>query len=105
MLDALDDSYPADSVTLANPSSDNDIVTDVLPAYTMDEVARHNTKESCWVVIRDKVYDTTAYNNMHPGGAASILMCSGGDGTEDFEAIAVRQTASILPSPLSLVRY
>jgi nitrate reductase (NAD(P)H) len=77
-------------------------VDDSVPAYTMDEVARHSSEDSCWVVIRDKVYDTTTYNNMHPGGAASILMCSGGDGTDDFEAIAVRQTASILPSPHSL---
>eukprot|EP01052_Picozoa_sp_SAG31_P019551 SAG31_NODE_1430_length_8385_cov_3.096186_5_plen_56_part_00 len=35
---------------------------------------------------------------MHPGGAASILMCAGEDGTEDFEAIAVSMLTANLKS-------
>eukprot|EP01051_Picozoa_sp_SAG22_P003115 SAG22_NODE_147_length_17533_cov_46.384536_14_plen_248_part_00 len=61
---------------------------DKMPVFTMEEVAKHDNKDSCWLVIRGKVYDTTTYNDMHPGGSESILMCAGDDGTEDFDAIA-----------------
>lgn len=41
------------------------------------EVAKHNTRESCWTVIDSKVYDVTAFLRQHPGGAA-ILLRQGG---------------------------
>ena len=41
------------------------------------EVAKHNHKESCWIVIDSKVYDVTSFLRQHPGGAA-ILLRQGG---------------------------
>lgn len=41
------------------------------------EVAKHSTKESCWIVIDSKVYDVTSFLYSHPGGAA-ILLRQGG---------------------------
>jgi cytochrome b involved in lipid metabolism len=41
------------------------------------EVANHNTRESCWIVIDSKVYDVTSFLHQHPGGAA-ILLRQGG---------------------------
>ncbi|GBG31701.1 Nitrate reductase NADH [Hondaea fermentalgiana] len=58
-----------------------------LPEFTLDEVARHDTEESAWIVVRDKVYDCTPFMEDHPGGPASILMAAGADATEDVEAI------------------
>lgn len=29
--------------------------------YTMSEVKKHNTADSLWIVIHNKVYDVTAY--------------------------------------------
>ena len=54
---------------------------------SMEEVAKHTEENDCWFVVNGKVYDSTAYNAEHPGGAESILMVSGEDATEDFEAI------------------
>lgn len=34
-----------------------------LPEYTLEEVALHNTKESLWLVIGDKVYDVTSFQD------------------------------------------
>ena len=31
------------------------------PAYTMEEVARHDKKDDCWIVVNDKVYDMTKH--------------------------------------------
>jgi hypothetical protein len=41
------------------------------------EVAKHSTKESCWIVIDSQVYDVTQFLQRHPGGAAVILKLGG----------------------------
>ena len=41
------------------------------------EVAKHNTRESCWVVVNGKVYDVTEYLDEHPGGAQIMLQYGG----------------------------
>mmetsp|Transcript_52754 Transcript_52754/g.97640 ORF Transcript_52754/g.97640 Transcript_52754/m.97640 type:complete len:902 (-) Transcript_52754:90-2795(-) len=55
--------------------------------YTEEEVEKHSTEESAWIVVKDKVYDCTSYLNEHPGGASSIMLLAGQDATEDFEAV------------------
>ena len=55
--------------------------------YTWEEIEKHDSKESCWFVVDGKVYDSTSYNNDHPGGATSILLTAGQDATEEFMAI------------------
>jgi cytochrome b involved in lipid metabolism len=52
--------------------------------YAMEEVAKHNSKESCWTVIRGEVYDLTNWIDKHPGGADKILKICGKDGTDLF---------------------
>jgi cytochrome b involved in lipid metabolism len=52
--------------------------------YTMEEISKHNSKESCWTVIRGDVYDLTNWINKHPGGADKILKICGKDGTDLF---------------------
>jgi nitrate reductase (NAD(P)H) len=65
----------------------------VVPAnakyYTEEEVAKHNSEDDCWIIVKGKVYDTNAYlkEGSHPGGNASITMNAGEDTTEDFEAV------------------
>jgi len=54
---------------------------------TMDVVAKHNSKESCWVVIDGKVLDVTKFLTEHPGGELSILTFAGKDATEEFGMI------------------
>lgn len=47
--------------------------------FSEQEVARHCTKESCWVLVGTRVYDVTSFLRMHPGGEALILRRSGSD--------------------------
>ena len=32
-----------------------------LPKYSWEEVAKHNSAESLWIVVQDKVYDVTKF--------------------------------------------
>ena len=54
--------------------------------YTREEVARHASDDSNWVIIDDKVYDLTRFAAFHPGGAAFISSVAGRDATDKFYA-------------------
>ncbi|QSS59199.1 hypothetical protein I7I51_08632, partial [Histoplasma capsulatum] len=51
------------------------------------EVAKHNSADSCWVVLYGKVYDVTEFLQKHPGGAQIILQLAGKDATDEFDPI------------------
>ncbi len=51
---------------------------------TREEVALHNTKDDCWIVISGKVYDITKWAPHHPGGAGIARMYAGKDATAEF---------------------
>uniref|UniRef100_A0A8C6UMS9 Fatty acid 2-hydroxylase n=1 Tax=Neogobius melanostomus TaxID=47308 RepID=A0A8C6UMS9_9GOBI len=53
--------------------------------FTEREVARHCTKDSCWVLLGTRVYDVTNFLRMHPGGEALILRRSGKDISREIE--------------------
>ncbi|KAK7891975.1 hypothetical protein WMY93_023938 [Mugilogobius chulae] len=53
--------------------------------FTEREVARHCTKDSCWVLVGTRVYDVTNFLRMHPGGEALILRRSGKDISGEIE--------------------
>ncbi len=61
--------------------------------FTEEEVAKHNTKDDCWVIIGNdktggrKVYDVTKYLDDHPGGPEIIQDYAGKDADDMFEDI------------------
>ncbi|KAH7931134.1 hypothetical protein BV22DRAFT_1027892 [Leucogyrophana mollusca] len=58
-----------------------------MPTFSLQEVSKHTTTTSCWVIIRNKVYDVTSFLFDHPGGAQVILRYAGGDATEAYVPI------------------
>ncbi|KAK7694509.1 hypothetical protein QCA50_001695 [Cerrena zonata] len=56
-------------------------------SLTLSEVSKHNTDKSCWVIIKNKVYDVTDFLAEHPGGAKIILKYAGRDATSAYEPI------------------
>jgi salicylate hydroxylase len=58
--------------------------TDGTRRVTREEVAQHNTKDDCWVIISGKVYDITEWAPHHPGGAGIARMYAGKDATAEF---------------------
>merc|ERR1719158_345227 len=56
-------------------------------SFTKEEVATHNSKSSCWVILNDRVLDVTDFLKDHPGGELAILTFAGKDATEEFNMI------------------
>jgi succinate dehydrogenase/fumarate reductase flavoprotein subunit len=55
--------------------------------YTLEEVAKHTTKNDCWVVVSGQVLNVTNFLPTHPGGELAILTFAGKDATEEFNMI------------------
>ena len=55
--------------------------------YTYEDVQRHRSTGSCWVVLYGNVYDVTAFLPDHPGGSKIILQLAGTDATEEYDPI------------------
>ncbi|GER50430.1 cytochrome b5 [Striga asiatica] len=55
--------------------------------HTFEEVAKHNQKEDCWLIIWGKVYDVTSFLEEHPGGDDALLAATGKDATYAFEDV------------------
>ena len=55
---------------------------DLLPIYTLDELAEHATEASCWMAIEGRVYDFTRYIPQHPTPPAVLLQWCGREATE-----------------------
>ncbi|KAH8910412.1 FMN-dependent dehydrogenase [Coniochaeta sp. PMI_546] len=55
--------------------------------YDAEEVARHASADSCWVILYGKVYDVTDFLSSHPGGSKVILQLAGRDATEEYDPI------------------
>lgn len=59
-------------------------------SFTMEEVAKHTTKDDCWVVLDGSVYAISPFLDDHPGGAKAIMLYAGKDATEPFDMLHSR---------------
>lgn len=51
---------------------------------TLAQIAKHNTRSSCWSAINGSVYDLTSWIPNHPGGEQAILSLCGLDGSSGY---------------------
>lgn len=45
--------------------------------YSLDEMRKHTTEESCWIAVRGEVFDVTPFIDEHPGGFDIIISNTG----------------------------
>lgn len=58
-----------------------------------EEVSKHNSQKSCWVIYRGGVYDVTSFLHTHPGGEEILLKNAGCDISEAFDEIGHSEQA------------
>jgi nitrate reductase (NAD(P)H) len=58
---------------------------------TLEELRAHDKEDEPWFVVRNEVYDGTAFLEGHPGGASSIINAAALDSTDEFMAIRESQ--------------
>lgn len=77
------------SASAAAPSGKSAKAAFAIPEkeYSMEEIAKHNTKEDLWVVVKGVVMDLTNWLDEHPGGPQAIMNFMGRDATEEFEML------------------
>jgi len=68
---------------------------------TLEELKKHTSKDSLYVLLHEKVYDVTKFIDEHPGGDEVILAEAGIDATEAFEDVGHSDEArALLPDLL-----
>merc|ERR1719335_559104 len=61
------------------------------------EVAKHNSKEDCWVVLHGHVWDLTPFIDEHPGGSNIVVKYAGFDGTKALAPLHPKDITDTLP--------
>jgi cytochrome b involved in lipid metabolism len=56
-----------------------------LPIITLDELAKHNSRNDAWIAVAGNVYNVSEYLPFHPGGEGILLDHCGKDSTNEFE--------------------
>ncbi|TFK55458.1 hypothetical protein OE88DRAFT_1621132 [Heliocybe sulcata] len=69
------------------------------PKYvSYQEVQKHTSRDSCWMIIDGQVYDAALIMESHPGGSAVLLKSAGKDATKAFKPVHPPGTLSQLPA-------
>ena len=53
--------------------------------FTAAQIAEHAGTQSCWVIIKGRIYDVTEYVDIHPADPDTILKYCGKDATKGWE--------------------
>ncbi|MFO7567578.1 MAG: cytochrome b5-like heme/steroid binding domain-containing protein [Enhygromyxa sp.] len=67
------------------PPSTSDAPAKPGPGLTLEEIARHDQPDDCWLIIRGKVYDVSSYIASHPAPRETITDYCGKESTRAFE--------------------
>mmetsp|Transcript_7516 Transcript_7516/g.13024 ORF Transcript_7516/g.13024 Transcript_7516/m.13024 type:complete len:92 (+) Transcript_7516:124-399(+) len=78
-----------------SPSTTRSTAPNAPKELTMEEVTKHASAYSCWVVLDGHVYDVSQFHARHPGGANTITRHAGKDITDLFNSVHPHNKASM----------
>lgn len=67
-----------------NPGPESNSPNENMTSISASEVAKHSSRNDCWTIIENSIYEVTSYITAHPGGDRIIQAC-GKDATELFK--------------------
>ncbi|GMF03236.1 unnamed protein product [Ambrosiozyma monospora] len=74
-----------------NPSNSNEIIPEQFKIpddeYQIEEISKHNSKDDCWLVVKNVVLDVTQFMSNHPGGFNAIKVNGGYDVSASFNML------------------
>ena len=73
--------------TAPTPPSKEEVEFLKLKEISMEDIAKHNTEASPWLLIHGNVYDVAKYMDNHPGGPEILVENSGVDASEEYDDI------------------
>ncbi|KAJ4209664.1 hypothetical protein NW759_013311 [Fusarium solani] len=71
-------------------------------SFTLQDVAKHDSANDPYMVIRNKVYDCTSFLKKHPGGEEVLLEVAGTDATEAYDEVGHSEDADEILEQLYL---
>ena len=79
--------FSENKTTTSQPAQQNNntaVSSATAKAFTVAEVAKHDSANDCWTIISGKVYDVTKLIPIHTGGPNTIISSCGKDSTKAF---------------------
>ena len=70
-----------------------EIIKAEMRTFTRAEVATHNTKDDCWHVYKNEVYDVTNFIPLHPAGPSYLVDYAGADTSVEFDQVGHSENA------------
>lgn len=64
--------------------------------FSLSDIAKHNTKEDCWVGVNGLALNVSDFLDNHPGGAKAILLYAGKDASEEFNMLHDKNVIEVL---------
>jgi cytochrome b involved in lipid metabolism len=74
----------ATTAPVSAPSASVPVQQKTSAGITLADVAKHNSRTSCWSAVNGSVYDLTSWIPNHPGGERVILSMCGIDGSAGY---------------------
>lgn len=99
----LESTTVSDSKEITGPEADSKSDTNG-KVYLINEVSQNNSKDSCWLIIDQRVYDVTKYLREHPGGSSEILPFCGKEATDAFKTMNKRNQKSHSPKASAILQ-
>lgn len=74
-------------------------------SINLEELEKHNNPQDLWLVIDNKVYDLTKYQDQHPGSDTILQDVAGKDATHDFYDVGHSNDAITKMKSLEIGNY
>ncbi len=86
-VSAIPTAVPTVSSTPVSTPKPTPKPTSVPSPFTMTNIAKHNSKSDCYLVINNNVYSVSSYIDSHPGGTRKIVEKCGQEVTGIFAQV------------------